>query len=69
MDNWGNRKIGMKCASCMWFAQKAGDDRVVRVGRCRRRGPTMSGFPVMFPADWCGDHKSDEDKIPKDTAS
>lgn len=30
------------------------------IGRCRRRAPTMNGFPVMFPTDWCGDHKLDE---------
>jgi len=27
------------------------------LGRCRRHCPTMSGFPVMFETDWCGDHK------------
>jgi hypothetical protein len=33
------------------------------VGRCRRHAPSMSGWPVMFTADWCGDHKLDENKI------
>jgi hypothetical protein len=33
------------------------------IGRCRRHSPTMSGFPVVFFKDWCGDHKLDEDKI------
>lgn len=26
-------------------------------GRCRRHAPTMGGYPVVFPDDWCGDHK------------
>ena len=35
------------------------------IGRCRRHAPTMSGWPVMFPTDWCGDHKlSDEAWMP-----
>ena len=33
------------------------------IGRCRRHSPTMSGWPVMFESDWCGDHKMDEEKI------
>jgi len=35
---------------------------VERVGRCRRRAPTMDGYPVVFTNDWCGDHKLDETK-------
>ena len=33
------------------------------LGRCRRHAPTMSGWPVMFVNDWCGDHKLDEEKL------
>jgi hypothetical protein len=33
------------------------------LGRCRRHAPTMSGFPVVWPSDWCGDHKLDEEKL------
>ena len=33
------------------------------VGRCRRRAPTMNGYPVIFADDWCGDHKLDENKL------
>ena len=33
------------------------------LGRCRRHAPTMSGWPVVFVNDWCGDHKIDEEKI------
>jgi hypothetical protein len=25
--------------------------------RCRRRAPTLDGWPAVFPDDWCGDHK------------
>lgn len=35
----------------------------VVIGRCRKHAPTMDGFPVVFPGDWCGDHKFDEEKI------
>lgn len=35
----------------------------MKIGRCRRHAPTMSGWPVMFKSDWCGDHKLDENKI------
>jgi hypothetical protein len=33
------------------------------LGRCRRHAPTMSGFPVVYKGDWCGDHKIDEEKV------
>jgi hypothetical protein len=33
------------------------------LGRCRRHAPTMSGYPVVTPLDWCGDHKLDESKV------
>lgn len=32
------------------------------IGRCRRHAPTMSGYPVVYENDWCGDHKLDETK-------
>jgi hypothetical protein len=32
------------------------------VGRCRRHAPTMTGYPVVYTSDWCGDHKLDENK-------
>ncbi len=53
-DNWGNRSENMKCNTCMWYAPKQGN------GRCRRHAPTMSGYPVVFSDDWCGDHKLNE---------
>jgi hypothetical protein len=70
-DPWQHRSSGMKCATCMWFVEKAkppsldgpvcGDSRGA-LGRCRRHAPTLSGFPAVFGADWCGDHKLDETK-------
>lgn len=33
------------------------------IGRCRRCAPTMKGFPVVFEADWCGEHRLDENKL------
>jgi hypothetical protein len=50
----------------MWFAVKETvrelDDRGM-LGRCRRHAPTMNGYPAVFEADWCGDHKLDETKL------
>ena len=63
-DNWKHRSTKMRCASCMWFVPKAieGKDGTT-IGRCRRHAPTMNGWPVLFPGDWCGDHKIDETKL------
>ena len=52
----------MFCSGCMYFVPK-GENNEAGIGRCRRHAPTMSGFPVVFPGDWCGDHKIDENKI------
>ena len=70
MDPWKNRSKGMKCGTCIWFVKK-GDPQISQedvdtrgqIGRCRRHAPTMNGFPVVFEADWCGDHRIDENKI------
>ncbi len=73
-DPWAHRSAKMRCATCMWFVPK---ERVVigaegavlkreslpgPVGRCRRHAPTMSGYPVVFEHDWCGEHRLDEAK-------
>lgn len=57
LDPWKHRSKGMRCATCMWWVEKAGN-----VGRCRRHAPTMNGYPAVFGNDWCGDHKLDEGK-------
>jgi len=71
-DRWKGRTAGMRCKTCMFFVEKEvtrvidlGPDAagVPAVGRCRRRAPTMNGYPVVFEDDWCGDHKIDEVKI------
>ena len=56
-DNWEHRSQNMKCVTCMWFVLKSGI-----IGRCRRRAPTMNGYPAVYNAGWCGDHKVDECK-------
>ena len=67
MDKWKHRSAGMKCISCMWFVAKEPDiaegetvPPPVNIGRCRRHAPTMSGYPVVYREDWCGDHKINE---------
>ncbi len=70
-DPWKHRSSGMRCKTCMWFAIKVPyrEDEPQphanpTLGRCRRRAPTMDGYPVVFVSkDWCGDHKLDENKI------
>ena len=62
----------MKCKTCTYFMPKVAriDPRgpnmqapTYDVGCCRRYAPTMSGYPVVFVNDWCGDHKLDEGKL------
>lgn len=74
-DPWKHRSKGMLCKTCMWFVvKKMSEERNIGgpeikgedlgdTGRCRRRAPTMNGYPVVFETDWCGDHKVDENKI------
>ena len=68
-DKWKHRSEKMKCKTCMWFVVKRaarevlGDvEELSAIGRCRRHAPTMTGYPVVFEGDWCGDHKIDENK-------
>ncbi len=64
-DPWAHRTVGMRCRTCMWFVGKPGEVKQAGTstiqdftkGRCRRRCPTMNGYPVVFEHDWCGDHK------------
>jgi len=57
-DNWIHRSANMRCGSCMSFVKKEG--RIPGLGRCRRKAPTLGGWPVIFESDWCGDHKLNE---------
>jgi hypothetical protein len=70
-DPWANRASGMACKTCIWFAPKMTmmpgtidtPNPVYHLGRCRRHAPTISGYPVVFVNDWCGDHRIDENKL------
>ena len=63
-DPWAHRYLVMRCATCMWFVEKAvvveGRSQGAGLGRCRKHAPTMTGYPAVFVDDWCGDHKLDE---------
>jgi len=68
MDNWICRSKGMRCETCIWFTPKGRFNSEETkpqqgLGRCRKRAPTMNGWPVMFIDDWCGEHKLDENKL------
>ena len=63
IDPWKHRSTEMSCKTCMWCAEKLRSAGVLRpLGRCRKHAPTMNGYPVVLEADWCGDHKLDENK-------
>lgn len=60
-DPWAYRSAGMRCTNCMWFVEKQSEKiRVDKLGRCRRRCPTMNGYPAVYESDWCGDFKLKE---------
>ena len=62
-DPWAKRSHGMRCTTCIFYVMKVDDVENPpsrELGRCRRHAPTMQGFPVVFPDDWCGDHKLKE---------
>lgn len=63
-DPWTHRSEGMLCRTCIFFVSKelSTPQLASPIGRCRRHAPTMSGYPVVFPTDWCGDHKLDENR-------
>lgn len=70
-DNWNRRDKGMLCSTCISYVPKLPPPNygVVReVGRCRKHAPTHAGFPVVFPTDWCGDHRLDENKVQAEEA-
>jgi hypothetical protein len=61
-DMWKNRSEGMRCHSCMSYVKKEVPVGGMGIGRCRRHAPTLQGWPVVYPTDWCGDHKLNERK-------
>lgn len=51
------------CATCQFYLEWAGTDEG-SYGVCRRRSPvanapTAVGFPVTYPANWCGEWEWD----------
>lgn len=63
-DPWKHRSKGMVCSTCMFYVVKASTNQVgVELGRCRRSNPTMKGYPAVFPTDWCGEHRLDQEKL------
>lgn len=68
-DEWKGRDDFMRCKRCIFYVPKEplnvhANDSYTMVGRCRRHSPVcQSGYPVVFPNDWCGDFKLDENKI------
>ncbi len=62
-DPWKNRSAGMRCKTCVFYVPKVAKEGVTEIGRCRRNAPTLKGFPAVFPMDWCGEHRIDEEKL------
>ena len=63
-DPWADRAGGMKCKTCVFYVVKASSSELsIEIGRCRRNAPTMKGYPVVYPTDWCGEHRMDEEKL------
>jgi hypothetical protein len=62
-DPWKHRSKGMICMTCIWYVVEAVDSQKSLIGRCRRRAPTMTGYPAVYDTDWCGDHKVYETKL------
>lgn len=54
-DNWPSHEQTHTCKFCMWFVNK---NQTV-LGRCRKRAPTLDGWPAVYESDWCGEHKMD----------
>jgi hypothetical protein len=64
LDPWAHRSDNMQCMTCIFFVEKATAPNLNSpLGRCRRHAPTMNGYPIVFPTDWCGDHRLDEAKV------
>lgn len=47
------------CKRCMFYVPRLDSC----IGRCRRRAPTLSGWPIMYHESWCGDYRLDETKL------
>jgi hypothetical protein len=67
VDNWSRRLIFMKCKTCIWYVEKPATDETKNhtiIGRCRKNAPVVGeGYATVFPTDFCGQYKMDENKI------
>lgn len=56
-----------KCGKCKFFEEKIPKDTnrsYTIIGRCRLHAPMVGkGYPQVYPSDWCGDYREDENKI------
>src|SRR4051794_27586864 len=43
------------CSTCIYFCPRGGPNGS---GQCRRRSPSVKGFPAAKPTNWCGEHPS-----------
>lgn len=66
-DPWVNRLKNMQCQTCQWYVEKVPLDNnrtYTIIGRCRKNAPIVGeGYPAVFPNDWCGAYKIDENSI------
>ena len=66
-DPWEGRNKYRRCQKCMHYVPKLPTDTTrnyTMIGRCRRHAPVcQEGYPVVYPTDFCGDFRMDEDKV------
>lgn len=62
MNNWSR-----SCKTCKFYVEKIPtntEKNYTIVGRCRRNAPSAGeGYPAVFPDDWCGQYRIDENKV------
>ena len=54
-----------RCNTCRWFTYQTVKESGNRgaPGRCHKHAPSITGWPVVYETDWCGDYKLDELKL------
>jgi len=61
LEKWNRNKL--RCFNCVFFEGKEDATGFIQVGRCIRNAPTIRGFPIMLPNQFCGEHRLDENKF------
>ena len=61
IEKWNRNRL--KCFNCIFFEGKEDATGFIQVGRCIRNAPTIRGFPIMLPNQYCGEHRLDENKF------